>query len=190
MTADKISTRQKIIAAAKNLFSTHGYSQATIDDIITAAGITKGAFYYYFKSKETICTGIIDDVKNEYQDIFDSLPKEFNPLEKLKAAIRRIVELNSSGQWVNCKLILHISSQSHILQSPIKQKLDSFWKWYVEQYLQLIIQCRDLNLIGKRFSAEQQVEFIVSVLIGNTWTRAVSDSGIDIEFVDYIVERL
>jgi TetR/AcrR family transcriptional regulator, transcriptional repressor for nem operon len=190
MTADKISARQKIIAAAKNLFSTHGYSQATIDDIITAAGITKGAFYYYFKSKEAICIEIIDEVKIDYQDIFDSLPKEFDPFEKLKAAIRQIIELNSSGQWVNCKLILHISSQTHVLQSPIKQKLDSFWKWYIEQYLQLIIQCRDLNLIGKKFSAEQQVEFIVSVLVGNTWTRAVFNNGMDIEFIDYIIERL
>jgi AcrR family transcriptional regulator len=41
MTAEKTSTRQKIVAVAKNLFSAHGYSQATIDDIITAAGITK-----------------------------------------------------------------------------------------------------------------------------------------------------
>jgi AcrR family transcriptional regulator len=190
MTAEKISTRHKIVTAAKNLFSSHGYSQATIDDIITSAGITKGAFYHYFKSKEAICTEIIDNVKIEYQDIFDSLPKELNPLDKLKAAIRRIFELNSSGQWVNCKLILHISSQAHILQPSIKQKLDSFWKWYIDQYLQLIIQCRDLNLIGKKFSAEQQVEFIVSVLIGNAWTRAVFDSSMDTEFVDYIIERL
>jgi AcrR family transcriptional regulator len=190
MTAEKISTRQQIVIAAKNLFSSHGYSQATIGDIITSAGITKGAFYHYFKSKEAICIEIIDNIKIEYQDVFDSLPKELNPLDKLKAAIRLIFELNSSGQWVNCKLILHISSQAHILQSPIKQKLDSFWKWYIDQYLQLIIQCRDLNLIGKRFSAEQQVEFIVGILIGNTWTRAVFDSSMDTEFVDYIIERL
>ena len=190
MTAKKITTRQKILAAAKNLFSTHGYSEATIDDIITAAGITKGAFYHYFKSKEIICTEIIDDVKNEYQNLFESLPKELNPLEKLKAVIRQIIELNCSGQWVNCKLVLNISTQAHLLQSPIKQKLDGFWKWYIDQYRQLITQCRDSNLIGSKLSIQQQVDFIVSVLIGNIWTKSVFDSSLDTELIDYIVEKL
>jgi AcrR family transcriptional regulator len=69
MTADKITTRQKISAAAKNLFSIHGYSETTINDIITAAGITKGAFYHYFKSKEAVCGEIIDSIQSEYQNI-------------------------------------------------------------------------------------------------------------------------
>ncbi|MFA5293649.1 MAG: TetR/AcrR family transcriptional regulator [Phycisphaerae bacterium] len=190
MTADKITTRQKIIAAAKNLFSTHGYSEATIDDIITAAGVTKGAFYHYFKSKEAICTEIIDDVKKDYQNIFESLPKDIDPLEKLKTAIKKILELNCSGRWVNCKLILHISTQAHLLQSPIKQKLDDFWKWYIGQYRELITQCRNLNLTGKKFSVQQQVDFIMSILIGNIWTKTVFDSNSDGEIIDYIVGKL
>lgn len=190
MTAKKITTRQKIVAAAKNLFSTHGYSETTINDIITAVGITKGAFYHYFKSKETICTEIIDDIRNDYQNIFEALPKNANPLEKLKAAIRQILELNCSGQWVNCKLLLHISTQAHLLKSPIKQKLDSFWKWYIDQYRQLILQCRDLKLIGNKLSAQQQTDLIVSILIGNIWTKTVFDTSADNEIIDYIIEKL
>jgi AcrR family transcriptional regulator len=190
MTADKITTRQKIIAAAKNLFSTHGYSEATIDDIITAVGITKGAFYHYFKSKETICTEIIDNIQKDYQNIFESLPKDADSFEKLRTVIRQILELNRSGQWVNCKLLLHISTQAHLLQSPIKQKLDSFWKWYIDQYRQLIIQCRESNLIGDKLTAQQQVDLIMSILIGNVWTKTVFDSSADNEIIDYILEKL
>ena len=190
MTAEKITTRQKIVAAAKNLFSTHGYSEATIDDIITAVGITKGAFYHYFKSKEIICIEIIDDIQKDYQNIFETLPKDADPLEKLRAVIRQILELNCSGQWINCKLILHISTQAHLLKSPIKQKLDSFWKWYIDQYHQLIIQCRDLKLIGNKLSAQQQTDLIVSILIGNIWTKTLFDTSADNEIVDYIIEKL
>lgn len=190
MTAEKITTRYKIIVAAKNLFSTHGYSEATIDDIITAVGITKGAFYHYFKSKETICIEIIDDIQKDYQNIFESLPKDADSLEKLKAAIRQILELNCSGQWVNCKLLLHISTQAHLLQSPIKQKLDSFWKWYIDQYRQLIIQCRDLKLIGNKLTTQQQVDLIMSIIIGNVWTKTVFDTIADNEIVDYVIEKL
>jgi AcrR family transcriptional regulator len=190
MSADKITTRQKISAAAKNLFSTHGYGQTTIDDIITAAGVTKGAFYHYFKSKEAVCGEIIDSMQSEYQNIFESLPKEVSPLEKLKALIKQLLELNNSGQWVNCKLLLRLSCQAQLLQTPVKQKLDAFWKWYIDQYRQLITQCRDLNLISNKLSAQQQVDFIVSILTGNVWTKAVFDNSLDEEIIDYIIERL
>ena len=190
MTAAKITTRQKISAAAKNLFSTHGYSQTTIDDIITAAGVTKGAFYHYFKSKEIICGEIIDSIQNEYQNIFESLPGKLDPLEKLKAVIKQILELNRSGQWVNCKLMLRLSGGAQLSQTPIKQKLDDFWKWYIDQYRQLITQCRDLNLISDKLSVQQQIDIVTSILIGNVWTKVVFDSSLDDEMVDYIIEKL
>jgi AcrR family transcriptional regulator len=191
MTTKKTNTKQKISTAAKNLFSTHGYSQTTIDDIITAAGVTKGAFYHYFKSKEAACSEIIDSVQDEYKSIFESLPSQSDPLEKLKAVTKQILELNRSGQWVSCKLMLSLSWQAQLLQTPpIKQKLDDFWKWYIDQYRLLITQCRDLNLISDKLSAQQQIDIVTSILIGNVWTKVVFDSSLDDEMVDYIIEKL
>ncbi|MGA2915033.1 MAG: TetR/AcrR family transcriptional regulator [Sedimentisphaerales bacterium] len=190
MSADKITTRQKITDAAKNLFSTHGYSQTTIDDIITAAGVTKGAFYHYFKSKEVICCEIIDLMQSEYQNTFESLSKEVNPLEKLKVLIKQPGELNDSGQWVNSRLMLRLSSETQHTQTTVKQKLDAFWKWQIEQYRELITQCRDLKLIGSKLSVQQQVDFIVNTLIGNIWSKTAFDKSLDEEMIDYIIEKL
>ena len=190
MTAEKISTRQKIAAAAKNLFSTHGYGQTSLDDIITAAGVTKGAFYHYFKGKEAVCEEIIDLVQLEYQNVFESVPKELNPLEKLKAVIGKLIELNNSGQWVNCKLMLRLGCQMQTLRSPLKQKIDGFWKWCFSSYLSLITQCRESNLISDRLSAEQQTEFVVSILAANIWAKMVFDKNADWQTIDYIIEKL
>ncbi|OHB56931.1 MAG: hypothetical protein A2173_06870 [Planctomycetes bacterium RBG_13_44_8b] len=190
MTAKKIDTRQKICTAAKNLFSTHGYSQTTIDDIITAAGVTKGAFYHYFKSKELICSEIIDLVQNEYLNIFESLPAKLDPLEKLKALIKQILNLNRSGQWVNCRLMLRLGGDAGLLQPSIKQKLDDFWQWYIDLHKQLITQCRDLNLISDKLSAQQQLDIVMSILTGNVWTKVIFDSSLDDETVNFIIEKL
>lgn len=45
---------EQIYAAALELFSRHGYHATTVDKIIEKAGISKGAFYWYFKSKEEL----------------------------------------------------------------------------------------------------------------------------------------
>lgn len=46
--------KQELIDAAIGLYSEKGYDKTSINDIIAKVGVTKGAFYYYFKSKEDI----------------------------------------------------------------------------------------------------------------------------------------
>jgi AcrR family transcriptional regulator len=47
--------RQKIIAAALDLFYRQGYLATGINQVIAEAGVSKNTFYYYFPSKEDLC---------------------------------------------------------------------------------------------------------------------------------------
>jgi AcrR family transcriptional regulator len=53
-------TRTKIMEAAIKLFSTRGYNKASVDDICKEAGISKGAFYHHFKSKQALFLSLLD----------------------------------------------------------------------------------------------------------------------------------
>lgn len=53
-------TRTKILESAIKLFSIHGYNKASVDDICKEAGISKGAFYHHFKSKQELFLALLD----------------------------------------------------------------------------------------------------------------------------------
>ena len=53
-------TRAKIIEAAIKLFSTRGFNAASVDDICKEAGISKGAFYHHFESKQLLFLALLD----------------------------------------------------------------------------------------------------------------------------------
>lgn len=53
-------TRSKILGAAIKLFSTRGFNSASVDDICKDAGISKGAFYHHFKSKQALFLALLD----------------------------------------------------------------------------------------------------------------------------------
>ena len=53
-------TRARIIEAAIKLFSARGYNAASVDDICEAAGISKGAFYHHFESKQALFLALLD----------------------------------------------------------------------------------------------------------------------------------
>lgn len=48
---ESCDSKKAMIRSAKKLFAERGYDNVTIDDITAACGLTKGAFYYSFKSK-------------------------------------------------------------------------------------------------------------------------------------------
>ncbi len=59
-TVSKAARRQQILAAARDVFAKLGYHQATIDDIVAAAGVARGTFYLYFDDKRAVFSELID----------------------------------------------------------------------------------------------------------------------------------
>jgi AcrR family transcriptional regulator len=73
------TTRQKILTAAIDLFSEVGYAAAGLGEIIERAGMTKGALYHHFDSKEALATSIIEQGTNLTRDAFHRVCQSSSP---------------------------------------------------------------------------------------------------------------
>jgi AcrR family transcriptional regulator len=62
-----------VLDAALSLFVTQGYDETSMDDIASAAGLTKGAVYFYFKDKLSLLGALLERTEAELFDpIFES----------------------------------------------------------------------------------------------------------------------
>src|SRR5437764_7535137 len=57
----KDATRRQILDAAGRLFRAHGYAESGIAEVMSAAGLTVGAFYAHFASKEELLAAVLAD---------------------------------------------------------------------------------------------------------------------------------
>lgn len=83
-------TVQKILDASLKLFLEKGYEETTVLDIISEmGGLTRGAFYHHFKSKEEVFDALCEKLFYE-SNPFEKAKrhKELNGLEKLKCVLR------------------------------------------------------------------------------------------------------
>ena len=53
-------TRARILEAAVKQFSVNGYNKASVDDICEQAGVSKGAFYHHFQTKQDVFLALLD----------------------------------------------------------------------------------------------------------------------------------
>lgn len=63
-------SKQLLLEKAIELFSTHGYHQTKISDIVKAADLTQPTFYLYFQSKESLFNDLNEQFQNDLRGIF------------------------------------------------------------------------------------------------------------------------
>jgi TetR/AcrR family transcriptional regulator len=71
--ADAVSGRQRLLAAAAEEFSQHGYAGASIAAIAARAGVGKSTIFHHFESKDALYLAVIEAAAGEFARILDQV---------------------------------------------------------------------------------------------------------------------
>ena len=125
-------TVQKILDASLKLFLEKGYEETTVLDIISEmGGLTRGAFYHHFKSKEEVFDALCEKLFYESNPFEKAKShKELNGLEKLKFVLKTSFDETehhqlsmASMQLMGSPAYIKKMIESNQEQSPIYQEL-------------------------------------------------------------------
>ena len=72
--AQGAATRAALITAARDLFGSRGFADTSLDDVVAAALVTKGALYHHFRGKEDLFAAVYEQV---LRDVSDRVVAEF-----------------------------------------------------------------------------------------------------------------
>ncbi|MGK9370070.1 TetR family transcriptional regulator C-terminal domain-containing protein [Melioribacter sp. Ez-97] len=131
------STKTKILQSAAFLIRKNGFNHTGIKEILDTAGVPKGSFYYYFKSKEELGIELIDF----YLEFFRSKIEEITS-GKSKSGIKRIKKLiavfndifeseNYSGGCPLCNLAQEMGDLNEKFRQKVSrafEEIESFVK--------------------------------------------------------------
>ncbi|WP_194542929.1 TetR/AcrR family transcriptional regulator [Paenibacillus sp. JZ16] len=130
-------TINQILTVALNLFMQKGYEQTSIQDIINElGGLTKGAIYHHFKSKEEIWQAVIDHAFKGVDEMLSGIRDDngLNGLEKL----RKISQLSLDNAAHN-----ELASVApNLLRNPklLAAQIENIFEKAVPVYIQPIIE--------------------------------------------------
>lgn len=101
------ATRRKIIDAAVEVFNDVGYSNAGLGDIIERAGMTKGALYHHFNSKEALAVAVINEGSAILLKTFQDISRSSTPaLESMIHGVLVTVDLANTDKLVRMGAVL------------------------------------------------------------------------------------
>lgn len=135
------AVRRDIVAAANRLFYHRGYNQTSFTDIAEAAGIPRGNFYYYFKSKDEILVAVIDDRIEDIRAMLAAWDAaEPNPRLRLRRFCQMILGAEKDLMRYGCpmgSLNIELGKAQPPLKAKAKKMFDLFITWLAQQFTAL-----------------------------------------------------
>ena len=136
--------KERLIDTAVILIRAKSYSSVSVDDLCTNAGVRKGSFYHFFKSKRDLALAAVDSWWESIKT--DVLEPAFQPDVPPLKRIERLFERAVSQQWLNQEktgqfqgcplgnLALEVSSQDEVMRQKLEITFNGF-STYIEKTL-------------------------------------------------------
>ena len=121
--------KEQILDAATEVFTQKGFDQARMDDIVEETGLSKGALYWYFKSKDDIIFGIMDRLfRLEFRELEEIKHSETSATEALRGFTEvAIKDINRMIHFMPVTYeFLALAFRNKLVQKAIKQYMNSY----------------------------------------------------------------
>jgi AcrR family transcriptional regulator len=121
-------SRERILAAATEVFSTRGYAGAGVDRLAERSGIAKTAIYYHFGNKEGLLAAVLERAATQWIDGIQSAARQGgNPLQRLDRALAGMRAMLEERPWIYKLfqiLALEVAEEKPEIRATLKAILD------------------------------------------------------------------
>ncbi|MDQ1648626.1 MAG: hypothetical protein QOG60_683 [Frankiaceae bacterium] len=130
-------TRRLIIERTAAVFDASGFAGATLAQLVAATGLTRGAFYFHFDSKDALAEAIVQVQQERVLPIIDDLEaSEADPMRRLVLLSLRAAELFVGDQ------VVRAGSRLMTERSLIRRELWISYPWWVTTVTRLLTEAR------------------------------------------------
>jgi TetR/AcrR family transcriptional repressor of nem operon len=160
--------RTRLLDAALQVIRAQGYSATTVDDICREAGLTKGAFFHHFRSKEDLAVAAAAHFSATAETLFGTAPYRAlaDPLDRFLAYIDfRGAIIDGPIPQFTC-LLGTMVQEAYETHPAIRQACDTYIGVHVAGLTENIAAARALYAPDATWSAESLALYTQAVLQG------------------------
>jgi AcrR family transcriptional regulator len=150
-----MDTASRILSQAMRIFLEKGYHGTSIDDITQAAGVTKGALYWHFKSKEDLLKRIVGDFEKRFLD--GMIQKLGEVRGGVSDKFEKYFRYNAAFAYYNRELCVSFTTLSGELvgaHHPIEPEIRRIYKKYQNFLSSLILEGKREKIFKKEIDAD------------------------------------
>ncbi|HZP88456.1 MAG TPA: TetR/AcrR family transcriptional regulator [Burkholderiales bacterium] len=187
--AKKELTTSQLLDTARAIFLERGYHRATLDEIAEAAGLTKGAVYSRYGSKDELFLALLDQRYADISQVFaEGMAKSASFAEWLRREARRVMaQRRKEGDWY----LLLLEFWTHAARDPqLRRAVAERHNRVVQLLADGFTQAKDKFGLNFEWPATKLARVGNAMLIGYTLERVLDPSSVPESLIDSMFELL
>ena len=154
-----VERREQILNAAEKVFNRLGFNKARMDDIVVESGLSKGALYWYYKSKNAIILALLDRVfVGEIAQFEKLVDAEGSASERLEQLMRAMAQEMASLKRLMPLMFEFVALAAR--QKSVRETLGGYYRRYHRIISEIIRQGIDSGEFGDIDADEVALAFI------------------------------
>ncbi|MCW3783194.1 TetR/AcrR family transcriptional regulator [Defluviimonas salinarum] len=172
MTQKAESTRDRLLDAARDFVMAKGFAGTSVDDVLKATGLTKGAFFHHFKGKADLARELVRRYALKDLKMFQEFQRQAqeqsdDPLEQVMAFLKlfEVYISNSEDPAPGCMYAVYTYESRQFNADVLDFVSDTLRQW-TSIYVRMFQDVLDRYEPALPITARQLAEMIVSVSEG------------------------
>ena len=164
----KATTKAALVDAGLHIMLEKGYHHMGIQDVLQAAGVPKGSFYYYFPSKEAFAREVIAQFAVAYTERLEQYLGDTtqSPLTRLRRHLEQsLAQFESRGCRRGC-LIGNLSQELADQNDVFRERLETVLTTWRERYTRLFQEAQEVGELRADLAPEGLADFYLNSFEG------------------------
>lgn len=165
---DPERTRERLLKAGFREVYRFGFQSASIDTILAAAQVTKGALYHHFESKEALGHAIIDEVVSTFARDRWVLPlQQSENMDPVDALIEVVQAIPSSPKDLNggCPLV-NLAQEMSQLDEQFRKRLATIFRGWQEAITAALRRGQSQGTVRRDLEPDATASFLIAMFEG------------------------
>ena len=171
-----VDTKSRIIEAADDLFYRQGYDHTSFADIAASVGLSRGNFYYHFKTKDEILAAVIAHRLDKTRALLADWERSADaPVTRILSFIDILIMNRSRIAAYGCPvgtLCSELAKLDHALQAEAGKLFTLFRDWLARQFAALGLGDRSHTLAMQLLSRSQGAATLAQAFHDETFLRS------------------
>jgi TetR/AcrR family transcriptional repressor of nem operon len=162
------TTREHILACGGEIIHHKGYTATGLQEILQTAGVPKGSFYFYFKSKEEFGLALVDYYRHLFAEQVRPILKDSTkpPLERLAGFFLWMQRYFAQEGYIKGCPIGNLIQELGDVNPVFRPKLQASLERLIIMVEQLLLQAKERGEIPDRIDPQKTAGFIISAWQG------------------------
>lgn len=176
---DPERTRERLLQAGFREVYRTGFQSASVDTILAATNVTKGALYYHFDSKEDLGHAIVDEIiaKLTVDKWLIPLERSKNPIDTL-IAIVRATSVRTEDVNGGCPLV-NLAQEMSPLDENFRKRLERIFREWQEGIAMALRRGQAQGMVRRDLIPRETAGFLIAMYEGYTLlAKNAQDAGV------------